>query len=101
MPNTLHNIYLFCAGVCRYRKPVLPPNCAPCDELNLSQVAIKHSEALTKDVLFVALVRPQRFLIVVSGTEVVYNWHASNRGSACAARYRAEGVGVRGPGPVA
>lgn len=65
------NIFVFGVGVCRYRKPVLPPNCAPCDELNLSQVAIKHSESLTKDILFVALVRPQRVLIVVSRTKVV------------------------------
>lgn len=40
----------------RFRKPVLPSSCAPCEDLNLSQVAIKYSESLTKDVLFVALV---------------------------------------------
>jgi len=38
-----------------FRKPELPSNCAACEDLNLSQVSIKYSETLTKDVLFVAV----------------------------------------------
>lgn len=38
-----------------YQRPVLPSSTVPCEDINFSQVAIKHSNSLTKDVLFVAL----------------------------------------------
>lgn len=40
-----------------FQKPILPKNSAQCEDLNLSQVAIKFSESLTKDTLFVVMVR--------------------------------------------
>jgi hypothetical protein len=46
----LHNVH-------SYQKPVLPQRVANCEDLNLSQVSIKYSDSLTKDALFIVMVR--------------------------------------------
>ena len=41
--------------VTNFKKPTLPPSTAACEEMNFSSLALKYSETLTKDVVFLSL----------------------------------------------
>ena len=75
-----------------FRKPELPALCAPCVDLNLSSVAIKHSENLTKDVLFVALVSFIIFTVhTLLSDACALTSHPRYTSSLASARHRSEG----------